>query len=256
MADMTVNGTDISAYNGASLLDYVIGQTPITNTIFQGVNNSQWTHLFSEFGLREIYITIVFSGPTLRAAKYARSRFNLQVYSECELYIPDDGFYYRCSCMELGDEELVGIGDDEAQIKSRYHFQGIRHGELDTKAQTSIGGDVQFTCTATAPKTACRLEVPVAVGETTMQITHRVDGVALATVRLSDLPGDTTYTAVIDGLARTVTVGTNWLAKTVWTGAPSPYFYIVPGINKFEIVTYGATASERTVTLKYYPVYL
>lgn len=256
MADMTVNGTDISAFNGASLLDYVIGQTPITNTIFQGVNNSQWTHLFSEFGLREIYITIVFSGPTLRAAKYARSRFNLQVYSECELYIPDDGFYYRVSCMDLGDEELVGIGEDEAQIKSRYHFQGIRHGELDTKSQVTVDGEALFTCTATSPQSACRLEVPVAVGETKMLIVHYVDGTAGTVVQLNDLPGDQAYTAVIDGLARRVTVGTNWLTKTVWTGGPSPYFYLAPGVNKFEIITYGTTSSERTVTLKYYPVYL
>lgn len=256
MADMTVNGTDISAFSGASLLDYVIGQTPIKNTIFQGVNNSQWTPLFSEFGLREIYITIVFSGDTLRAAKYARSRFNLQVYNECELYIPDDGFYYRVSCMDLGDEELVGIGGNEAQIKSRYHFQGIRHGELDTKSQITVNGDALFTCMATSPLSACRVEVPVAVGETSMLITHRVNNIARTVVRLSDLPGDQAYTAVIDGLNRRVTVGTNWLAKTVWTGSTSPYLYLAPGINTFEIITYGTTASERTVTLKYYPVYL
>jgi hypothetical protein len=75
-------------------------------------------------------------------------------------------------------------------------------------------------------------------------------------VQLNDLPGDQAYTAVIDGLARRVTVGTNWLTKTVWTGGPSPYFYLAPGVNKFEIITYGTTSSERTVTLKYYPVYL
>ena len=158
--------------------------------------------------------------------------------------------------MELGDEELVGIGDNEAQIKSRYHFRGIRHGVLDTKSQITINGETSFTCTATAPQSACRLEVPVAVGETGMLIVHRVGGINGTVVRLSDLPGDAAYTAVIDGLNKRVTVGTNWLAKTVWTGAPSPYIYLAPGINEFDITTYGAAASERTVTIKYYPVYL
>lgn len=254
MSDMTVNGTDISAYGGASLLDYVIGQTPITNTIFQGVNDSQWVPLFSEYGLRDIYITIVFTGATLRNAKFARSRFNAQVYNECELYIPDDGFYYRVSCVELGDEELVGIGDGEAQIKSRYHFKGIRHGELTTVSRATGSDGASVACLSTAPWTACRIDIPVSADDTYLLLTHSVNGVVNNVVTFSALPG-VAGTAVIDGLTKRVTVSGNWLAHTQWSGT-SPYIRLATGVNTFTLRTSGATFVDRTITVRFYPIYL
>lgn len=254
MSDMTVNGTDISAYNGASLLDYVIGQTPLTNTIFQGVNDSQWASLFSEFGLRDIYITIIFSGTTLRIAKLARSRFNSQVYNECEIYIPDDGFYYRVSCVELGDEELVGIGDNEAQIKARYHFKGIRHGTLSTITTETVGGKAYVNCLSTAPWSACRIDIPVLDGESSVTIVQRLNGLAVNTVNFGSLPG-TEGTAIIDGLRKRIYFGGNWLPNSQWTGT-SPYIRLAQGTNEFDIHAIGGTDAERTITVYYYPIYL
>lgn len=254
MSDMAINGTDISTYGGASLLDYVIGQTPLTNTIFQGVNDSQWVPLFSEYGLRDIYITIIFSGTTLRNAKLSRSQFNAQVYNKSEIYIPDDGFYYRVSCVELGDEELVGIGDNEAQIKARYHFKGIRHGNLSTITTETVSNKAYINCLSTAPWSACRLDVPVLDGESNVTIVHRVDGLAVNTVNFGSLPG-TAGTAILDGFNKHVYLGGNWLPNTQWTGT-SPYIRLAHGTNELDIHTTGGTAAERTITAYYYPIYL
>ena len=242
--DMTIDGVDISTYGGASLLDYVIGQTPMTNDIYQGVNDSQWIPVFSEFGLREIHVTILFAGETLHDAKVNRSRFNLAVHDTCELYIPDDGFYYRVSCMDLGDEELVGIGDTMAEVKSRYHFRGIRHDPLET---LTVESAANFICKSTAPFTACRVTAEIPSGAQFFTIKHGSQVVAFSDFASAG----TGYDAVLDGLTHTVKYASNnWLNKTSWQLSDSPFIYLTPGTNKLIV------SPASPVTVEYYPTYI
>lgn len=245
MSDMTINGTQLSTYGGASLLDYVIGQTPMTTDIYQGVNDSQWIPVFSAFGLREIYITVLFEGATLHDAKVNRSRFNLKaVHDTCELYIPDDGFFYRVSCVDLGDEELVGIGDDTAMVKSRYHFRGIRHDPLLT---LTVQSSADFNCRSTAPFTACRVTAEIPSGAQFFTIKHGSQVVAFSDFASAG----TGYDAVLDGLTHSVKYASNnWLNKVSWQLSDSPFIYLTPGTNTLIV------SPASPVTVEYYPTYI
>ncbi|MBO7727339.1 MAG: hypothetical protein J6S50_02315 [Oscillospiraceae bacterium] len=248
MQDMIINGIPLAEFGGASLNNYIIGQTPMTNSIFQGTNNSQWLSLHSEYGLREIYITIVFKGATLREAKLNRSRFNGQVYDTCEIFIPDDGFWYRCSCLELGDEELVGIGDTSGMIKSQYRFKGIRHDPLETVS--AVSGE-PFVCKSTAPLTAARIRTYVPADAVLFSLRHtNRQIVSFGNVS----PG--AFWAVIDGIDNRVTLhGNNWLNNVTWNGGSSPFIMLMPGEN---IITTAVTPTTDPygITVEYYPVYI
>lgn len=153
--DLLINGTPLSSFNGSSLLNYSIGETPLTVDTFQGINRTSWNLLKSRFGLRSITITIVFRGKTLHEAKIQRSKFNsLAASGKVELYIPGDGFYYDAYVDSLGAEELVGADDSDAAIKSKYVFQGIRRDAL--RSDTFMAGDKLY-CLSTMPYTDCRL---------------------------------------------------------------------------------------------------
>lgn len=153
--DILVNGTPLSSFGGSTLLDFSVGETPLTQDVFQGVNRTSWNLLKTRFGMRPIALTIVFRGKTLHEAKLQRSRFNgLLASGKIELFIPQDGFYYSAYVVSLGSDEIVGIGDTDAAIKSAYTFEGIRHGEL--RIETLPAGATMF-CLSTMPQTDCRM---------------------------------------------------------------------------------------------------
>lgn len=249
MLDVMINDKPLTSFGGASLRDYVIGQTTLDNTIFAGTNNTQWIPLHKQFGLREIYITILFAGASLRDAKMQRSRFNCEVCGESEIYIPDDGFWYHVSCIELGDEELVGVGVNSAKIKSQYHFQGIRHDPL--KAIVANAG-TPFYVESTAPFTACRIRSTVPSDKTSYTITHTQTTLA---VGLGQITTGSTHNAVIDGLTQQVRLGSSdWISKTTWTGS-SPFIRLTPGENTLTVFA-GSLLTGRRIDVEYYPVYI
>lgn len=245
MSDILVNGNDISTFGGASLLDYVVGQTPLVNDYFQGTNNSVFVPLHSEYFLRDLYVTILFEGMTLRSAKTKRSSFNRVVYKTCELYIPDDGFYYTCSCVDLGDEELVGIGDTSATIKSKYHFKAMRHDPLETVTATS---NEYFTIKSTVPYTAARITVSPGNAASSFYIAKQAHKVTF-----NDVPSASQI--VMDGINQTLRVSnTSWLQKTTWYGN-SPFIMLSPGRNLFTFGI-GNTPVFLEFQVEYYPTYL
>lgn len=228
---MTVNGKLLSEFNGAAMLDYVIGGTPITNVIFQGMNRTQWEPLLSRFGMREISVTICFSGRSLREAKLGRSLFCQEVHEICELYIPDDGFYYRCSCKDFGSEELVGIGDFSAQVKSTFQFDGIRHDPLETVTAS----DGVIYCRSTMPYTSARLTATVEENAESFQLG--------AATFPNVVAGDVCVFDGIDG--KILKNGTNVSGAITWGGS---FPALVPGMNEI--------TCPAPVTVEYYPSYI
>ena len=158
--DLLINGEPLASFGGSSLLDYSIGEVPLTVDTWQGVNRTHWNVLHSQFGLRPIKLTIVFRGRDLREAKLNRSRFNAQLFGKFEIFIPDDGFFYTCYAESLGDESLVGIGEREAKIKAQYSFNGVRHDALVTETVPAGG---KLYCPSTMPFTDCKVTATIAL---------------------------------------------------------------------------------------------
>jgi hypothetical protein len=184
------------------------------NAIFQGVNRTNWVMLKSYFGLRPITLTIVFTGPSLHMAKINRSRFNADVQKQCELYIPGDGFYYTAYCKSFGAEELIGEGNTEAQIKSTYSFEGIRHDEPQI-VTVPVGGSVW--CYGTMPYTAARLTATVG----TSAASYQLGSATFKNVTAGDV-------LVFDGINGAVTRnGVNYAGNVEWVNFPA----LTPGEN-------------------------
>lgn len=230
--DMMIDGEPLATFGGKSLLDYTIGETEITNATFQGINRTNWNNLKSMFGMRNIRLTILFDGVDLHAAKVQRSKFNAAVFGKHELYIPDDGFFYSVVCENIGEEILVGTGERNAQIKSEYTFEGIRH---DALVSVTVPKNGYMNCISTMPFTDCRLTV-----ESTRNANSvRVGYAYFHTVSVGDV-------LVFDGIEGKITKnGVNYAANVDWNQFPS----LVAGQNQI-------LSTADPVTVEYYPTYI
>lgn len=228
--DITINGTPLSDYGGASLLDYAISAPSMDNTLFQGFRRTTMVLLDSVPGTCTITITIIFAGRNLHEAKLNRSRLNAAVAEMSEIYIPDDGFFYSCVCKSLGTEELVGIGDTEARIKATYTFNGLRHGPLVTVELPANGTVI---CESTM-QTDCRLTATAPAAAASFQLGAAVFHDVLAGQVL-----------VFDGIDGRITKnGANAAASTDFLHLP----YLMPGRNTIQC--------SAPVKVEYYPAYM
>lgn len=224
--DLLINGEPLTSFGGMTLLDYTIGAVPLTMDTWQGKNRTNWNLLNAEYGVREIRLTIRFTGENLHAAKLLRSRFNSRLFGEFELFIPGDGFHYTCWPDNLGDEVLVGVGRREAQIKSEYKFKGVRHDPLVT---VNVPANGKLYCESTLPKTDCRITATVQTGgggsatESATGTTINIDTQTSAEMQkfLVTLPPNAngyTRVRVTDGHGTTPTVTTFTLPQTIYGG--------------------------------------
>lgn len=229
--DCLINGKPLATWAGASLLDYSIGETPVNPVSFQGINRTSWHLLDNFFGMREIALTVVFSAPDLRTAKLNRSALNAELFGKAELFIPDDGFSYTVACKGTGAEELIGIGQRNAQVKSTYTFIGIRHDDLKTIV-LPVGE--KLYCLSTMPFTDCRLTATA--GETITN--YQLGGSIFHSVNAGDV-------LVFDGIDGKITQnGVNAAAAVSWVRFPQ----LVPGENTI--------TCNDSVKVEYYPTYI
>lgn len=229
--DLLINGEPLTAYGGKTLLDYSIGPTQMDSAVFQGVNRTNWTMLKSFFGLRAVNLTIIFSAPSMHQAKINRSRVNAIFRNQCELYIPGDGFYYTVYCKDFGNEELIGECDLEAQIKSTYKFEGIRHGDLQ-RVTVPAGGSVW--CQGTMPCSSARLTVTVGASAAS----YSLGGAVFSDVSAGDV-------LCFDGINSAITRnGVNYAGSVQWVHFPA----LIPGENIIE--------SADPVLVEYAPAYI
>ena len=229
--DIMINGEPLVTFGGKAMLDYVVGESELTNETYHGINRSNWVLLKSMYGLREVRITILFEGTDLHQAKLARSKFNAAVFGKCELYIADDGFFYSVLCDHIGEEILVGIGNQSAQVKSEYTFRGIRHGEKKT---VSVPAGGRIHCQSTMPFTDCKLTATVGTTGTN----YHLGGAVFASVTAGDV-------LVFDGINCAITKnGANAAGTTTWLHFPA--------------LTAGSNSIDCTdaVTVEYYPAFL
>ena len=229
--DCTVNGVPLATYGGASLLDYVIGETPVKPYTFQGVNRTNWNLLKNFFEMRQITLTIVFEAEDLRQAKLNRSALNGVLFGKADIFIPDDGFHYDVFCTSTGSEQLIGIGERSAQIKSEYQFTGVRRDDL---VKVFVPHGSTLYCRSTMPFTDCRLTVTVGATAASYQL----DGATFSNVTAGDV-------RVFDGIDGKITKnGVNYAANVNWVSFPQ----LTPGVNTINCAD--------TVTVEFYPTYI
>lgn len=248
--DIIINGWPLSRWNAESHLDYVIGDVPITNDLFQGINSSDFIMLKKTVGMRTIKINITFNGRDLHEAKVLRSKFNYEAFGKAnqagrnvdgkiELYIPDDGFYYSVTLEKYGNEELVGIGSRNAKVKSEYTFKGFRRGPFVSLGPYSYS-DINLTrfyCESTVPFTDIKISASKS-GSGSLSIMSCV---------FTQLPSGSNF-VVLDGINKKMTVnGQNWAGKVQFGNWP----IFVPGEN---VVSVGVGGYDAYV--EYYPTYL
>ena len=231
MCGLLINGTPLDTYGGAALLAYSVGETAIKNETFQGINRSTWHLLKSIYGVRQIKLTIVFTGPSRREVALQRSKLNSALFGASELFISDDGFFYDVAVESCGPDELVGEGERETKIKGQYQFTGIRR---DALVKETISGGGSLFCRSTMPFTDCRLSVTVGASASS----YTLGGATFSNVSAGDV-------LVFDGIGGKITKnGANAAASVSWTEFPQ----LVPGENTI-------TAPDA-VTVEYYPTYI
>lgn len=229
--DCTVNGIPLATYAGAALLDYSVGETLVSPETFQGVNRSNWHLLKNMFGLRSLSLTVIFEAEDLRQAKLNRSALNAALFNKVDIFIPEDGFHYLVICKSTGAEELIGIGNKTAQIKSTYSFSGVRRDDLQ-KITLPVGETLY--CRSTMPFTDCRLKVTVGASASS----YALGGAVFGPVSANDV-------LVFDGIIGKITKNdVNCAATTEWSDFPQ----LLPGPNTI-------TAADP-VTVEYYPTYI
>lgn len=229
--DCTVNGKPLAEFGGSSLLDYSIGETPVSPELFQGMNRTSWNLLENMFHMREISITVIFEAHDLTEAKRNRSALNGVLFNRADIFIPDDGFHYDVICTSTGTEELVGIGFNSAMIKSRYTFKGVRRDELKT---VEVLPGASMFCASTMPFTDCRLTATVG----TTAATYQLGGAVFSNVTAGDV-------LVFDGIDGKITKnGDSYAASVSWFHFPQ----LTPGENEI--------TCPDAVTVEYYPTYI
>lgn len=229
--DLLINGRLLSEFGGCVLLDYSVGETELDNTTFQGINRTNWRLLRSSFGRRKITLTIVFTGQTLHEVKLLRSTLNGKLFGRVELYISDDGFYYDAVCDSTGAEQIIGVSEREAKIKSEYSFIGIRRDAL-TRATIQPSGSV--FCRSTTPYTDCRLKTTVGASAAE----YALGGAVFKNVSAGDV-------LIFDGIDGKITRnGESYAANVSWLSFPT----LTPGMNKITAID--------PVTVEYYPTYI
>lgn len=225
--NVLINNTNISTYSAKALRGYVIGGTPITNDYFQGRNRSQYILMSSEYKLKPISITFVYSGTTRHDAMVNKSTLESIMYSGFDLQLPD-GFHYRCMLDSIGESEPKGVDQDGVLIATAYKFLGIQHDALVT-----VLDGTSFNATGTMPKMDCILSVTVGQDAETYDLC----GAVFSNVQADDV-------LVFDGINKRFLKNGAPTTATEWITFP----FVKPGANVF--------TAEDTVKVEYYPCYI
>ena len=120
MEKIYINGHDIEEYGAKALRDSIkIGGSEIRNDYFQGRNRTQYILMDTTHGLKPVGFTLVYIGQNLHETKEKKSMCEAEMFSGCELYMPD-GFYYRCMLNSIGEDETKGVDGVEVLIECTY----------------------------------------------------------------------------------------------------------------------------------------
>lgn len=228
MEKIYINGHDIEEYGAKALRDSIkIGGSEIRNDYFQGRNRTQYILMDTTHGLKPVGFTLVYIGQNLHEVKEKKSMCEAEMFSGCELYMPD-GFYYRCMLNSIGEDETKGVDGVEVLIECTYKLLGIQHGEL-----IEVANGTRFYAKGTVPKMDCCLEVMVS----TSAEHYYLAGADFGAVTAGDV-------LTFDGIKKRFLKNGAPTTAEEWINFP----FVKSGLNQF------IAADAPKVT--YYPCYL
>lgn len=244
MREMTVNQMDIARF-GARLLNFSVGGTVLTTTSGTSLHANFPKLFHTDFGMREIKITLVFKPKhyekdmikRLNDITKQKSAFDALLCNKVvDIWLPDN-FYYNCLLSSIGTE-----GFDSESLEVSYTFNGIRHLPL----ADSVGKTVY--CHSTV-KTDCRITVNFVSGWDNSIFYFIINNGTsdYNYIKIKNISNNDNL--VIDGIEKRVTKNNiNIFGDTEIITFP----YLIPGRNLYMQITSG----ECTFRTEYYPTFI
>ena len=224
-ATMHINGVNIADY-GVLVEKLKVGPIETENSVYQGVNRTNFNVLNTIQYMRSIEISLFFTAKTRRELALIKSKIDNMMTGKLELWVPD-GFYYSAYLVSAGEESILGVENNKVIALCAYKFKGIRHDPLETVHSNNV------ICKSTVPHTDCRLTCTASQDYASLTI----DTVTITNV----LQGDV---LVVDGITgRILQNGALCAGNMSFIHFPS----LVPDENELEC--------DEDLTVEYYPTY-
>lgn len=224
-ATMHINGVNIADY-GVLVEKLKVGPIETENSVYQGVNRTNFNVLNTVQYMRSIDINLFFTAPTRRELALIKSKIDNMMNGKLELWVPD-GFYYSAYLVSAGEESILGVENNKVIALCAYKFKGIRHDHLETVHNNTV------ICKSTVPHTDCRLTCTASQDRASLVI----DTVTITNVHQGDV-------LVVDGITgRILQNGALCAGNMSFIHFPS----LVPGENELTCV--------EDLTVEYYPTY-
>ena len=225
---MFIGDTDIADY-GALVENFKVGAVEVENSIYQGVNRTNFNALKTVRKMRPIAVNIFYQAETRRELSIIKSTLDALMDGKVELFLPD-GFFYSSYLLSAGEEQILGVENNKVIAICAYTFNGIRHDALET---IEVESGETMTCKSTVPYTDCRLTCTASQAYPVLN----VDGVTITNVAANDV-------ITVDGiLGRILQNGAPCAGNMNFRHFPS----LVPGVNTI--------TCPETLTVEYYPTY-
>ncbi len=224
-ATMHINGVNIADY-GVLVEKMKVGAIQTDNTVYQGVNRTNFNVLDTIQYMRSITISLFYTAPTRRELALIKSKIDNMLNGKLELWLPD-GFFYTSYLVSAGEENILGVERNKVIALCSYQFKGIRHDKLETVESNTV------ICKSTVPRTDCRLTCTASQNYEELQI----DTVTIKNVTAGDV-------LVVDGInGRILQNGALCAGNMSFIHFP----YLVPEQNVLEC--------DEDLTVEYYPTY-
>ena len=224
-ATMHINDIDIYDY-GVLLESFKVSGTQVINTIYQGLNRTNFNLLANERYMRDISVSLFFTAPTRRELSLKKSTIDNMLNGKVELSLPDD-FIYSAYMESSGEEQILGVENNQVIALCAYTFKGIRHDPLETISDNTV------ICKSTVPRTDCRL---------TCTASQNRSRLVIGTVTITNVSKDDVL--VVDGITGSILQnGTPCAGNMTFQNFP----YLEPGLNIIDCV--------EDLTIEYYPTY-
>lgn len=224
-ATMFINGVNIYDY-GVLVEKMNVGAIETQNSVYQGVNRTNFNVLDTIQGMRTISVSLFYAAETRRELALIKSKLDNMMMGKLELFMPD-GFFYSSYLVSAGEENILGVEHNKVIALCSYQFKGIRHDDLVTAEGNTV------ICKSTVPRTDCRLTCTASQDYDSLQI----DTVTITNVHSGDV-------LTVDGITgRILQNGALCAGNMSFIHFP----FLVPGENELEC--------DEDLTVEYYPTY-
>ena len=224
-ATIHINGVNIADF-GVLVESLKVGAIETQNSVYQGVNRTNFNVLNSLQYMRAINISLFYTASTRRELALIKSKLDNMMVGKLDLWMPD-GFYYDAYLVSAGEEQYLGVERNKVIALCAYQFKGVRHDPKET-----IQGNTVI-CKSTVPHTDCKLTCTASQNRASLVI----DTVTITNVHQGDV-------LVVDGITgRILQNGALCAGNMSFIHFPS----LVPGQNELNCV--------EDLTVEYYPTY-